>query len=63
MVIQRSAAQMMGWSSLRDLNLPLLLARAKQHPSAEELTAILLVQTKLANPRLKASHFAAQRAD
>jgi hypothetical protein len=69
-VALRSAAQMMEWSSLRGLNLPLLLARAKQHRSAEQLTAIPLVQTKLVklrpmwqpqlltNPRLKARYFA-----
>jgi hypothetical protein len=62
-VALRSAAQMMEWSSLRGLNLQLLLARAKQHRSAEQLTAIPLVQTKLANPRPKARHFAAQPAD
>ena len=51
--------------------MPVLLARAKQHRSTEQLTAIPLVQTKLvkprpmwqpqllANPRLKARHFAA----
>ena len=62
---------MMEWSSLPGLNLPLLPARAKQHRSAEQLTAIPLVQTKLmkprpvwqpqlqANPRLKARHSAA----
>jgi hypothetical protein len=50
-VALRSAAQMMEWSSLRGLNLPSLLARAKQHRSAERVTAIPLVQTKLAKPR------------
>ena len=58
-VVQRSAARLMEWSSLQDLHLPLLLARAKQHRSAEQVTAIPLVQTKLANPRLKARQFAA----
>ena len=70
-VILRSAARMMERWSLQGLNLPLLLARAKQHRSAEQVTAIPLVQTKLvkprsmwqpqsqANPRLKARHSAA----
>jgi hypothetical protein len=50
---------MMEWSSLLGLNLRSLLARAKQHRSAEQLTAIPLVQTKLEKPQLKASRFAA----
>jgi hypothetical protein len=61
--VLRSVDRMTERSSLQDLNLPLLLARAKQHRSAEQMKAIPLVQTKLANPRLKAKHFAALRAD
>ena len=69
--VLRPAARVMERSSLRGLHLPLLLARAKQHRSAEQVLAIPLVQTKLvkprpmwqpqlqANPRLKARHSAA----
>ena len=53
------AAQMTERSSLHGLHLPLLLATATQHRSAERVTAIPLVQTKVANPLLKAKHFAA----